>query len=45
MVVTDTYPRCPECGAVAYPDATVHHRPRCTFEPIDVEDWNQEEHP
>lgn len=37
--LADRWPRCPDCGAVAYPAWTTEHRPSCPLKHSDPNTW------
>ena len=40
LLLTVAYPRCPECGAVAYPSWATKYRCGCSFTHTHPSDWS-----
>lgn len=41
VLLTVDYPRCPSCGAVAYPAWATGHRPGCPDTHSDPTEWSK----
>lgn len=39
-VLADRWPRCPECGSVAYPSWATQHRPGCAYTHVPETEWS-----
>lgn len=41
--LTDRWPRCPDCDAVAYPSWATEHRPSCPLRHTDPDTWRTDD--